>query len=261
VFGHKVSEYPSLHDAARHVGGQHQNIKRCCEGELVSYAGFKWRYKGELDGISALEYSMILERAYGETTNLILEYNAKVKERRKQAIEDGEKEPYHYRMVLDALDIVARRFRQRSDNYFEIHKKSKPLNDDGCQNLKNAVIERFALDYETALCEKDEGALCELDDFAKNKAHMYTRLDAEDIASRIVADHKRFKAKARAEIDGIIDITNRFRKKRHAFSEKNNPHRCPLCGGGMFIKSKMKSNVYLVGCTGCNLTEVVTIQS
>ena len=99
----------------------------------------------------------------------------------------------------------------------------------------------------------------ELHNFAERKAHMYTDADTEEILDRIRERHKLFKDKAHDEIGGISRITEQFRKKRDAFSEKNNPHRCPLCGGGMYIRSKLKSNSYLVGCTGCNLTEVVTV--
>lgn len=258
ITGHPLREFPSGCDAARHVNGLPTVIWNCCAGRCHTAYGFRWRFKDDIT-ISDMEYSMILERAYGEMTNLIHEYKVRAKQFIKAAMENGEKEPYHFRLVLDALDIVAKDFRKRSDDAFREHTLTTDMDEDGMMNLKNAIIERAALDYETALCEKDEGAMNELHNFAERKAHMYTDADTEEILDRIRERHKLFKDKAHDEIDGIVEMTEQFRKKRDAFSEKNNPHRCPLCGGGMYIRSKLKSNSYLVGCTGCNLSEVVTV--
>lgn len=259
IYGRKLSEYPSIHDAARHVNGNAQNIHKCCNGDCTTAYGFKWNYKDN-DEISDAEYSMILERAYGEMTNIIVNYKARIKAKKAECLENGEDEPYHLRLVMDSLQGVAADFRKRSDEYF-IRSKSDALDPQGVENLANAIIERMALDYETAICEKDEGAINEIRNFAEKKAHLYTELDAADILSRISAAHIKFGDKARKNIFEILKVTEEFRKKRDAFSEKNNPYRCPLCGGGMYVKAKYKSNSYLVGCTGCALTEVVTIRS
>ena len=258
ITGHPLREFPSGCDAARHVNGLSSVIWNCCAGRCQTAYGFRWKFKDDIT-ISDIEYSMILERAYGEMTNLIFEYKARAKQFIKAARENGEKEPYHFRLVLDALDVVAKDFRKRSDDAFREHTRTTDMDEDGMMNLKNAVIERAALDYEAALCQKDEGAMNELHNFAERKAQMYTNADTEEILNRIRERYKLFKDKAHEEISGIIQMTEQFRKKRDAFSEKNNPHRCPLCGGGMYIRSKLKSNSYLVGCTGCNLTEVVTV--
>lgn len=260
IWGRRLSEYPSINDAARHVGGSSANIWKCCEGDCSTAYGFRWRYKDDESLISDKEYSMILERAYGEVTNIIVEYKAKIKAKRMECLENGEKEPFHLRMVLDSLENLAKEYRKRSDEYF-LKSKSNELDQDGIENLANAIIERMALDYETALCEKDDGALNEIRNFAEKKAYRYTDLDVEDILTRISANHKKFKKKAHDDIVDIIDMTNKFRRQKYAFSEKNNPYRCPLCGGGMYVKSKLKSNSFLVGCTGCALTEVVTVRS
>lgn len=256
--GHQMREFPSGSDAARHVGGLSSVIWNCCAGRCYTAYGFRWKFKDDTT-MSDMEYSMIMERAYGEITNLIYQYKARAKQFISAAKENGEKEPYHFRLVLDALDTVAKDFRKRSDDAFREHTLTTDMDEDGMMNLKNAVIERAALDYEAALCNGDDGVMNELHNFAECKAHMYTDTDTEDIFQRIRERHKLFKDKAHDEIDGIVEMTKQFRKKRDAFSEKNNPHRCPLCGGGMYIRSKLKSNSYLVGCTWCNLSEVVTV--
>jgi hypothetical protein len=257
LYGRKLREYPSAYDAARHVNGVPSSIQKCACGKSPTAYGFKWCYK-DLDDISDLEYSMILERAYGEMTNVLHEYKARFAAAKKAALENGEKEPYHCRLVLDALDIVARDFRKRSDEAFAKHKATAEIDNTGAENLANGILARWAMDYETALSTDDEQALQELDFFAKKKAKLYTSLDGEDLIERIVSGHRRFKAKAHREIDDIIKVTDTFRRKRNAFSEKNNPHRCPLCGGGMYVKTKYKNNSYLVCCSGCDLSEVVT---
>lgn len=262
VYGRKLTEYPSVSDAARHVNGQPTNICKCCNGESPTAYGFKWRYKDDDESlISDSEYSMILERAYGEITNVIVDYKSRIKAKKADCLENGEKEPYHLRLVSDALENIAREFRERSDEYFARSKKGKEINPQGAENLANAIIERMALDYETALCEKDDGAIFELQDFARNKAYKYTNLDVDAVLERIASAHKAFKAKAQKNVIEINEMTKKFRTKRYAFSERNNPFRCPLCGGGMYVKTQMKSNSFLIGCTGCNLTEVVTIRS
>ena len=256
--GHPMREFPSGSDAARHVNGLPGCIHNCCVGRTPTAYGFRWRYKN-VNPIPPMKYSMILERAYGEMTNLIYEYKKRAKMHLQAARDNGEEEPYQFRLVIDALEIAAADFRQRSDDAFREHTKETDIDEDGMENLKNAVIERMALDYERAICNHDTGAIHEINNFVEKKAHMYTNLDTGEILERIREKRKKFADKAHDEITGIIEMTEQFRKKRDAFSEKNNPHRCPLCGGGMYIRSKLKSNSYLVGCTGCNLTEVVTV--
>lgn len=257
--GHYMREFPSGVDAARHCNGVASAIYDACAGRLPTAYGFRWRYKDDCENIPDIEYSMILERAYGEITNIIVEYKQKVKRQLQIIRENGEKEPYHYRLVMDALQIAASDFRERSDKAFAEHKGQSDISEDGIDNIKIAIVERMALDYEMALCENDDGTINEIHDFAKNKAHLYTNLDAEEVLERIREKQKRFNQKANANINELLEMTEKFRRKRYAFSERNNPYRCPLCGGGMYVKTKFKTGSYLVGCSGCNLTEVVNV--
>ena len=259
ITGHYMREFPSCYDAARHVNGLPSSIYNCCVGRCPTAYGFRWRFKDDGESISDMDYSMILEKAYGEVTNLIVDYKKRVKEQLQLARDNGEKEPFHFRLVLDALDIIARDFRKRSDDAFREHTKKAEINDTGEENLKNAVIERMALDFEKAICDGNEGDINEIRNFAEKKAYRYTNLDAVEILDRIQEKHKRFQKKAHDDIEGIADVTERFRRKKNAFKEKNNPYRCPLCGGGMYVKSKNKTNSFLVACSGCSLTEGVTV--
>lgn len=260
--GHPMREFPSYADAARHVGGLATNIYNCCVGRCPTAYGFRWRFKDdEYSKISDLEYSMIMERAYSELTTLIMQYKKRVKEQMQIARDNGETEPYHLRLVVDALQLIASDFRKRSDDSYKDHKKTADEDETGCDNLKNAVIERMVMDYEHALVCGDEETIRECEEFAARRAHHYTDLNTESVLERVREGYAKFKPKAHDEIYGIIETTELMRKKRDSFSERYNPHRCPLCGCGMYIKTKLKANSYLVGCSGCELTEVVTTRS
>lgn len=258
-----MREFPSLHDAARHVNGDASNIYKCCRMEIVSAYGFKWRYAEDKE-INDMDYSMILERAFSELVSIVSYAKIRAAQQFKAAKDAGEPEPAHLRLVIDALENVKSDFRKRSDKAYKKHCTTASCDKAGVENLANAVIERMALDYETAISDPTEHSLGmknEVEYFAKTLGKTYTSLDTEDILDAISAKYKVFKKKAHDNISELITITDMFRKKRDAFSEKHNPYRCPLCGGGMYVKSKMKANSYLVGCTGCNLTEIVTIKS
>ena len=43
--GEFIAEYPSIMDAERHTGCNHENICKCCKGKLKTCGGFIWRYK------------------------------------------------------------------------------------------------------------------------------------------------------------------------------------------------------------------------
>ena len=258
--GRFMREFPSLTDAARHVDGDIQNIWKACVHKIPFAYGYKWKYADDDKNLSVMEYSMVLERAFSEMVAISIWEMERAKKARKMALSNNEPEPAHYQLVIDALESVKRDFRKRSDEAFKQHCENADVDETGVENIYNAIIERMALDYETALCEEDNGMQNEVKYFAQTLGHKYTDADTEDILSRIEAYHKRFKEKANENIDELIQITDQFRKSRNAFSERNNPHRCPLCGGGMYVKSKLKTNSYLVGCTSCNLTEVVTVQ-
>ena len=43
--GEFIAEYPSIMDAERHTGCNHENICKCCKGKLKTCGGFIWKYK------------------------------------------------------------------------------------------------------------------------------------------------------------------------------------------------------------------------
>lgn len=43
--GELIAEYPSTREAERNTGCHHQNICKCCKGNLKSTGGYIWKYK------------------------------------------------------------------------------------------------------------------------------------------------------------------------------------------------------------------------
>lgn len=207
-------------------------------------------------GQNYMEESMLYERAYSEITNII-----NYAKDRARAQKNGDLIPEECKLVIDALSEIKSNFRERSDEAYRKHCRGRNMCDIGAENLAIAIIERMALDYEIALSERNDKAMREIEKFSKEHAYKYTNIDPDGVLSRITTDYKKFKEKAHKDIFGILEVTEKFRATRHAFCEEKNPYRCPLCGGGMYVKTKLKSNSYIVGCSGCCLTEAVTIHS
>jgi len=42
-----IAEFNSLTEAEKITGIAHQNISKCCKGQLNTTGGYKWRYKNE----------------------------------------------------------------------------------------------------------------------------------------------------------------------------------------------------------------------
>lgn len=214
--------------------------------------------------MTELETSMLYEAAYSEIGALIDIIRHKQIKNADAARKDGEEPSQHYKVVLKSLKNAQEGLRKKSDDAFIRHKNAlKDVNDDGIENLANAVIARAAEDYELALCHNDFEAQGAIEDFAKTNAKLYTTLDVMYVLNRINSSYKRFQKKAHNEIESLIVDTAYLKKNRDhdGISSKRNPHRCPLCQGGMYVRLKLKKNQYLVGCTSCLLTEVVTLRT
>ena len=214
--------------------------------------------------MTELETSMLYEAAYSEIGALIETIRHKQIKNADAARKAGEEPNQHYKIVLKSLKNAQEAIRKKSDDAFIRHKNAlKDINDDGVENLANAVIIRAAEDYELALCRNDYEALGAIEDFAKTNAKLYTTVDVMYMLNRINSAYKRFKKKANTEIESLIVDTAYLKKTRDhdGIGSKRNTHRCPLCQGGMYVRSKPRKNQYLVGCTSCLLTEVVTLRT
>lgn len=199
--------------------------------------------------------SLLYERVYSELVNLKLTLTSHEKKERK---ENQGKVSEHYDIVRKELTTIANKYRNASDDEFNMSKAISPDYDtDGVINLANAVLAQMALDYENALSHGDTVEKSEIDHFANGSAKLYTTLDPVEILGRIAEDHRRFKRKAHECFDEIFANTADLRARGIPFAERRNQYRCPLCRGGMYVKTKTKNNLYVVACSGCSLTETV----
>lgn len=206
-----------------------------------------------------MQISMMYEAEYGSVSSLIMRLlGERVKETELAMRERREPDPA-YTEQIEWLKERKAKLRKLSDNAFEAHRRTHNEFDSfGATELGNAILERAALDYENALCKKDERTKAEVERFANETAYLYTDLDPNAILWRIREKHKEFVRLAHSRVRSIAEVTEKIRKqRRHDFSSEENENRCPLCGGGMYIKHHLKSDLVLIGCTGCSLSEVV----
>lgn len=202
-----------------------------------------------------LEQSMLYEAAYGEMGGIIESVRKKQIKNVEESLKNGEEPDAYYDMVLDALKNVRKEFRAKSDAAFAEHKKKAEIVENGMINLVVAIGEQMAVDYEIALRSGKVREMIKIEECAEPVPSF------KDVLARIRRNHKQFVKKANEEIVDIIEDTKEIKARRdhYGLSTPRNPHRCPLCGGGMYAKCELKPRRYLVCCTGCFLQEVVTL--
>lgn len=187
-----------------------------------------------------MEKSLEYERLYSQTVIRIYKL--------KGAGGDAEKK---------RLRQLANTYRKLSDDAFLQHKATTDVCDDGIRNLANAVLEQAIHDYEVALCDNNSSEIYRIEMFMYGDGRNFTMLDTGELIDKVKVSHKRFKTKAHDEFDEILVTTVQLRDRGIWFGDRRNKHRCPLCGGGMFVKKKVSNGRYIVGCTTCELVEYV----
>ena len=140
----------------------------------------------------------------------------------------------------------AKYFREESDRWFELHKQNTGVFDSAVIELLIAIIKQATRDYETALCHNDYMEQKELEEFLN-----------PTLVNKVRRDRQEFIRKAHEDFDEILIVTAYLRKIKRGKDIEENPHRCPNCGGGMYVKKKVCNGRYIVGCSSCNLTEYV----
>lgn len=212
--------------------------------------------KGERT-IDYMRLSLDYEAKYGDAIGKIV----KLQHQRNRAMDEAARKGEEFNNVYTPLILSERKkknlYRELADNAWKIYRElqAPPLDRKDCDELLNAVIIRAALDYEDALSKRNDKAIRELEIFASDNAKVYV------IFQKIKTAHLMFKRDAHRDIFDIIDVTKKIRSKdRYAdMNTKNNPHRCPLCGNGIYIKRRVGDN-FIVGCGGCSLTESVRLR-
>lgn len=207
------------------------------------------------------ERSMELERAFTNVSRVVCELKPYDWYENNKAKKDGKEPNPILKSWIEALESAKKTIRKESDNAYLKYAESHPMNNDnGFAALAVAVLSQAARDYERALCSDGEDAenmIREVEEFAKTDACIYTTLDFSEILKSIKYRHKKFVKKSHKDIESIIFNTKKL--KKHGFGDKYNPNRCPLCGGGMYIRGKISGKTATVGCTNCELVEVVEL--
>ena len=137
-------------------------------------------------------------------------------------------------------------YRIESDKWFALHKANTEVFDSALVELFIAVLRQATRDYERALCNGDTGEQKVLEKFLN-----------ESLAKKVRRDRQEFIRKAHEDFDDILAVTVYLRKKKWSKDNDENKHRCPNCGGGMYVKAKVVDGKYIVGCSGCDLREYV----
>ena len=204
-----------------------------------------------------LDVSMHYEGQYGLVTSRIVALQFERNKDREIARLTGREPNPAYTEEIERLKVRKAELRKKSDDAFLRHRAKAELDYDGIINLAVAVGEQMAMDYEDALSKGKQAVIDEVEAYAGKDGNLYNAL------TRIRAAHKRFVEMAHKNIFGIVAQTEAIEKihDKSGFKSQRNPYRCPLCNGGVYAKSKTKSDIYVVGCTGCFLTEVVTVNS
>ena len=206
--------------------------------------------------------SMMFERASSECNDIILRLGRKRNRAEETARMNGEAPPDFYDIVIEEVKQAKEKFDNLANEYYAAHKRSKPeLDEDGCQNLLIAIVQSWAEDYEKALSSRDDSSVDRL---------AYLRTEADNLVhdttiKRIERTHKEFVQTAHDKLFEIVEDTANAKKRPNGqgynyndFDGKHMRNRCPLCGGGMYAK-RMKSNLYLVRCSRCYLSEIVKV--
>lgn len=206
--------------------------------------------------------SMMFERASSECNDIILRLGRKRNRAEETARMNGEAPPNFYNLVIDEIRQVKFKFDDLADEYYRAHKQLKPEFDEGgCQNLLIAIVQSWADDYEKALSSRDEN---------KTDRLTYLRTEADNLVhdttvKRIERMHKEFVKTAHDKLFEIVEDSAKALKRtdgrgydHNDFDGKHMRNRCPLCGGGMYAK-RTKSDLYLVRCSRCYLSEIVKV--
>jgi len=213
------------------------------------------------------DVSMFYEGEYGTVCNRIAYLNNERRKEINQAHKEGREPNPAYDEELAKLQKRKLKVRRLSDEAFLRHKELHrgEEEDDGWERLANAILHRASLDYEGAISKGDKKMKSDVERFARDSAHLYSRVDFEAVLWRIREKYEDFKKIAHREKYNIIETTERIRreskKKFDYVNEELNPYRCPCCGGGLYAQTRLKSNTVLIKCSGCSLSEVVEVRS
>ena len=195
-----------------------------------------------------LERSMEYERAYSHVCAIIDRALRDRNEAEDNARMENEPASTHYRLVVDGLTSMRDEFRAKSDLEWKLHKQEECVAfDEGILELGNAIVVSAIEDYEDAISSDEQGAISvrrAIKRFAKEDAGRLTTADVPAILSRIDSAYHRLQRYVDSNWKAIAEDT------KHTKDHSDSKHRCPFCGGGLYLS---KGEVKRVKCTFCRL--------
>lgn len=202
--------------------------------------------------------SMMYERAQSTASAIMNDLAAKRNENERYCKQSGDVPDGSFQLVIDALSKAKKGYAKESNRLWKLAEKNAEIYEPGVENLCNAIIQKAAEDYESALCGGgSESEKLRIEKFAEHGADSYTGLDFRDILSRIRDAKPKFSKVVQEHAQEIINETNANRKNDG--DNRNNKYRCPLCGSGLFAYGKKVAGMQQIRCTGCAFWEGVNV--
>lgn len=207
-----------------------------------------------------VDESLAYERAQTRVQEFISDLR-RAKNADKTAAEKGGVLPdKSYQIVIDAMFETLEALKARSDMLWDAAEKKADKYDAGFERLAQAVMESAAADYEAALGCPGEDAKSErkrIEKFAENGAERFTHLDFEEVLGRIRSEWPKFHSYV---VENAAEIVADSRKSRRVEPHlRNARHRCPMCGGVLYVRGAPLGDLHTVRCTGCNFTAAVVV--
>ena len=207
----------------------------------------------------AMEESLVYERAFARTEELIQDVCSRKREDGKIDKENGEKPDKSYDVLVSGLRSLQSQFRKESNRLWAMAESKAEFYDWAFEKLANAIIFRAVEDYEIAISghgnSKEKLLIERFAEQCDNGEAPYTNLKVGSLLDIVCKRHEEFKKIANENGKEIIAETKAHRAAK--VDLHNNTYRCPLCGGALYSYSQL--GVHRVCCTGCCLSEIVKV--
>jgi len=214
--------------------------------------------------MTLFEASMHYERIFGYYSTLHNKVQEEYSKERRRAAAEGREPDTSYEERLKNIKEKKVQFRKLSDTAFLKHKMMHPdIDEDGFDNLIIAIMQRAALDYGTALSEKDLVAQGELERFAAGYGQELTSIDVTNLFEHIKFGYKRFCQIVVEHPLDIIAYNKEIASKREDGERRfQYKYHCPICKGQITHHStgrQAKRVGTAFRCNHCNFVREVML--
>lgn len=211
------------------------------------------------------EKSMRYERIYGSLASMHTKVQTEYYNERQRAAAEGREPDTSYEERLRRISEQKAKYRQLSDAAFARHKRNNPrvFDEDGFDNLVVGIVQRAALDYGTALSEKDLVAQAELERFAAGYGQELANFDISGVFEQLKSGYKRFCQIVSAHPLEIVAYNKEISSKRDGGERRfKYKYHCPICKGQITTTStgrqaKRKGTAFR--CNHCNFVREVML--